>query len=65
MGTGRKFNNKSRTRPSKKPAERRRREKAQKKRLEQLGVPAEKADKLTAVELRQRLRQLAKSGSAG
>ena len=47
-------------RPVKKTSDRKRREKAQRKRLVGLGIPEEKAKKLNAVQLRQLLKTSAK-----
>ena len=52
MGTDRKLNKMSMTRPRKTVAERRRRMKAQKRRLMDLGVQQKDLEKLTAKELR-------------
>lgn len=60
MGTGRKFHKKPKTRPKKKPIERRRREKEHRVRLAALGVPEEKIRHMTAKDVRAMLRRPAK-----
>lgn len=47
-------------RPKKSPAERARREKAQKKRLVALGVPQEEADKMSPLAIRNKLKRPAR-----
>lgn len=60
MGTGRKFNKKPKTRPKKKPIERRRREKEQRARLAALGVSEDKISRMTVKDVRVMLRRPAK-----
>ena len=60
MGTGRKFSKNPRTRPKKKPGERRRREKDQRARLGGLGVPEEKLRRMTVKDIRTQLRRPAR-----
>ncbi len=58
--TQRMIRNKNRYRPKKSPAERRRRERVQRRRLVALGVPEETAAKLDAPTIRRLLRHPAK-----
>lgn len=60
MATRMNLRNKNFTRPKKKPRARRLREKAQRKRLIRLGMPAEQAERLNAAELRAALREYAR-----
>ncbi len=60
MGTGRKFNKKPRTRPVKGDADRRRRERTQRKRLETLGMSPEVVEKMNAGTVRETLKRPAK-----
>ncbi|MFC1452284.1 hypothetical protein ACFLSJ_02955 [Verrucomicrobiota bacterium] len=63
MGTGRKFNKAPRTRPKKKPAERRRRVELHKSRLTALGADPEKLRHMTPAQLREMLKRPAKVGA--
>jgi hypothetical protein len=56
MGTGRTYNKAPVTRPKKSGLERRRRDKAQAKRLMALGVPEERIRKMDTRQIRQMLR---------
>ena len=57
MGTGKSLKRPAITRPKKTPAERRRREKVQRRRLTALGVPEAEVDKMTTADLREMLRR--------
>jgi hypothetical protein len=64
MGTGRTFNKQPRTRPKKKPADRRRREKIHRERLIALGMDAEAVNKMNPKEVRTALKRPAKVAAA-
>jgi len=56
----RKYNKKPKRRPKKKPLEKQRRIRTQKKRLASMGVSEEELKQMTPVDVRQRLKVLAK-----
>jgi hypothetical protein len=60
MGTGRKLNKKPMTRPKKKPGDRRRRERTQKKRLLALGAAESAVAKMNPKQIRTLLRRPAR-----